>query len=130
MISEIEAYIGQLVTAGAPGDIAEIVEVLDPALRRDPEENDPLPRPRSCWYRLWGRPGGMFESRELRLALLKLDTVFVRRGAPTGRARILRHNASEKDPVEVSIDGRPQRMARREFLTQWRAAELATERHG
>lgn len=132
MMSPIETYVGQLVTAGVPGEVAEVIEVFDEGKHDDPTQDTTTPRPRTLWCRILGAQTGVFESRELRPALITLGMEFVRRdGAIAPRAVVLRHNSSDKDPVEVAIGQRPStRLLRREFLQGWRALQIASEAHG
>lgn len=117
-----ETYPGQLVTAGVPDQLAEVVEVLDP-------EQDAAPTHK--WCRLFGAPTGLFASLELRPALIPRGMEFIaKNGAIAPRAVVLRHNSSDKDPIEVSIGQHPpQRFLRREFLKGWRALWLTGEAH-
>ena len=126
MMSELETYVGQLVTAGVPFEIAEVLEVFDSKEHDDPAEDTTTPRPRALWCRLFGASPGVFEARELRPALIERGTEFVAKDGGARPAVVLRHNSSDKDPVEISVNGHPPVvLMRREFLRRWRARSLA-----
>ena len=125
MLVERECYVHQVVTAGVPGEHAEVVEILNerPAATEPPAAATPS---RSVWMRLHGQPYGVFEARELHLALLHRGARFVRRGVgdPGDRAELLVASNSEKDPVLFTVGSRVHVLPRRVFLREWQPETL------